>query len=135
MQLFPPLFQPIEQKQLLYVKRHQDIKMQFSNYGIMSSGLFGLVLILVATFEPAAAFGPITLTLGTTAVVLTVFLRHTSWGVWGLGGSFLLWLVLEYAHSAATSRLLRLVLAAARKLGLQQLDPATSRPASPPVKT
>ena len=45
--------------------------MQFSNYGIMSSCLFGLVLILVATFEPAAAFGPITLTLGTTAVVLT----------------------------------------------------------------
>lgn len=71
----------------------------------------------------------------TTAVVLTVFLRHASWGVWGLAGSFLLWLVLEYAHGAATSRLLRLVLAAARKLGLQQLDPATSRPASPPIKT
>ena len=69
--LFYSAFQPIEQKQLLYVKRHQRIKMQFNNYGIMSSGLFGLVLILVATFEPAAAFGPITLTLGTTAVVLT----------------------------------------------------------------
>jgi hypothetical protein len=71
----------------------------------------------------------------TTAIVLTVFLRHPSWGAWGIAGSFLLWLVLEYAHSATTSHLLRLVIVAARKLGLQQLDPATSRPAKTPVKT
>jgi len=59
-----------------------------------------------------------------TAAVLLLFYLHSAWGWWALAGMFLCWLGLEHIHSAATTRLLRVALASARKLEWQVIrDP------------
>jgi GT2 family glycosyltransferase len=55
-------------------------------------------------------------------LVPAFFAVRTGWGLWALAVSFLLWLGLEHLHGSGSTRILRLVLAASRRLGLQSVD-------------
>jgi hypothetical protein len=50
--------------------------------------------------------------------------------LWALAGTFLLWLGLEHLHGMAASRLMRLALAASRRLGMRVVREQPGRPAS-----
>jgi len=58
----------------------------------------------------------------TTTGALALLSWHAPWGLGALALTFLLWLALEHLHGAAAARILRLVLATARALGLEVLD-------------
>lgn len=57
--------------------------------------------------------------LGTAAILLVTVPK---WGLWALATTFLLWLALEHRHGAEAARLVRLVTALARHLGLKPAE-------------